>query len=296
MLNRIKNKARSLISSFPPAERYLYNRRFKTELALIKGTHKNRNSHPSIIHFSLNKAATQYIKSILKRCAVDNGMVPVGIHEYAFNSNFPFLDYLSVEEMGSYKHIFKSKGYLYSVFGGMIEGIKSLEDCKIVLVMRDPRDILVSGYYSSAYSHGVPSKGGNKHDSFMAKRLATQESTIDEYAISESDRVYDIFSRYQTLLLDNYKNAYVTQYEEMVSNFEAWLTDLLNYCELNLSREFIQDLIEENEAKKPKEEDITKHIRKGVVGDYKEKLQPETIQTLNERFDPILKRFHYQQS
>ena len=187
-------------------------------------------------------------------------------------------------------------GYIYTGFRHFPAFDLDTKDAPAIWLVRDPRDILVSGYYSITYSHGVPSKGGNKHDSFMASRLAKQESTIDEYAISESDRVYDYFSRYQTLLLDRYKNAYVTQYEEMVSNFEAWLTDLLNYCELNLSREFIQYLIEENEAKKPKVEDITKHIRKGVVGDYKEKLQPETIQTLNERFAPILERFHYQQS
>ena len=74
---------------------------------LIKGTHKNSNKHPSIIHFSFNKAATQYVKSILRRCAVENGMVPVGIHDYAFNADFPYLDHLSAKEMEKYMHIFK---------------------------------------------------------------------------------------------------------------------------------------------------------------------------------------------
>ena len=46
--------------------------------------------------------------------------------------------------MENYKHIFKSKGYLYRVFGGMVEGIEDLENYKIVLATRDPRDILVS--------------------------------------------------------------------------------------------------------------------------------------------------------
>ena len=223
-------------------------------------------------------------------------MTPVVIHDYAFNSNFPFLDHLSREEMQKYKHIFKSQGYLYSVFGGMIDGIKNLEDYKVILATRDPRDILVSDYFSIAYSHSVPSKGGSKHNSFISKRLAAQNATIDEYVISESERVYDIFSRYQILLLDRYKNVHLATYEDMISNFEIWLNDLLEYCELDLSREFIQYLIEENEAKKPKKEDITKHIRKGVAGDYKEKLQPETIQTLNNKFEPILRHYHYQQS
>ncbi len=297
MLHRIKHGIKSLLKNLPPVAQILKNidqqKRYRTELALIKGIHENSSKHPSIIHFSFNKAATQYVKSMLRRCAVKNDMVPVGIHDYAFNTDFPFLDHLSSEEMEKYKHIFKRTGYLYSVFGGMIEGIPNLEEYKVVLVTRDPRDILVSEYYSIAYSHPVPSKMGDKHDKFMSKRVNARESTIDEYVILESDRVYDIFSRYQTLLIDKYKNTYLTTYEQMISDFEVWLTDLINYCELNVSREFIQSLLKENEDKKPKEENIHKHVRKGLPGDYKQKLQPETIVYLNEKFETVLKNYHY---
>lgn len=297
MLTKIKNNIKSILKHSPLVEQFLwdkyYHKRFETELALIKGVHENNNNHPSIIHFSFNKAATQYVKSILWRCAAKNGMVPVGIHDYAFNTNFPFLDHLSVEEMGKYKHIFKSTGYLYSVFGGMIEGISCLEEYKIVLVTRDPRDILISTYYSTVYSHGVPVKTGDKHDKFMSARKKARELTIDNYVISESARVYDIFSRYQTLLIDKYKNTYVTTYEQMVSDFESWLTELIKYCELEVSREFIQSLLKEHEDKKPKKENIHKHIRKGQPGDYKQKLQPSTIKYLNEKFEPILTSYHY---
>jgi hypothetical protein len=292
MLKRIKAKAKLLLHRFKTVEQELPSQQFETELALIRNDHENNNCHPSIIHFSFNKAATQYIKSILTRCAVESGMVPVRIHEYAFNSDFPYLDGLSIEEMDAYKHIFRDKGYLYSVFGGMVKGI-DFDDYKIILVTRDPRDILVSNYYSAAHSHIPPSKEGNKYDDFMLRRVAAQGSSIDEFVIMESDHVYDTFFAYQTLLLDKYDNTYVTKYEEMISNFEDWLTRLLDYCELNLSNEFIQALVEQNESIKPKEENVEKHIRKGMAGDYKEKLQPTTVEVLNEKFAPILARYSY---
>lgn len=287
----------SLLKYLPsPVVQFLKNKYFRNELALIKGIHKNSNKHPSIIYFSVNKAATQYVKSILRRCAVKNGMVSIGIHDYAFNSDFPYLDHLSVEEMKKYEHIFKKTGYLYSPFGGMIEGIPNLEDYKVVLLTRDPRDILVSQYYSTSYSHPAPHNMGNKQDDFISQREHAINSTIDDYAISESDRVYDVFFRYQTLLSDKYNNIYLTTYEQMVSDFETWLTGLINYCELNVSSKFIQSLLKENEDMKPKKENIHKHIRKGKPGDYKEKLHPETIEYLNKKFEPIFRKYHYNQT
>jgi hypothetical protein len=174
----------------------------------------------------------------------------------------------------------------------MIEGIKNFQDYKVVLVTRDPRDILVSGYYSVSYSHGLPSERGDKYDAFMSKRMAARECTIDEYVLLESDRIYDIFSRYQSLLLDQHDHIYITTYEDMVSNFEVWLMGLLRYCELDLDKIFIQKICAEHEAHKPKGEDRTQHVRKGVPGDYKEKLRPETILALDQKFEPILRRYH----
>ena len=95
-------------------------------------------------------------------------------------------------------------GYLYSVFGGMIEGIPSLEKYKVILVTRDPRDILVSDYYSIAYSHSVPSKTGNKYDKFMSKRNKAREYTIDDFVISDpSDRPYITTGRSASGLVDD---------------------------------------------------------------------------------------------
>lgn len=287
----------STANLFPPLKNILKNinlkRRYATELALIKGQHVNRNRHPSIIHFSVNKAATQYVKSILTRCALSNGMVPVGIHDYAFNSDFPFLDHLTATEMEKYHHIFKRHGYMYSVFGGMLEGVPCLEEYKIVFVVRDPRDILVSEYYSISLSHIAPGITGNKHNDFKTKRKKATESTIDEYVIAHSDRVYAVFYRYQELLLDKYENVYLTSFEAMLSDFGKWLNDLICYCELDVDMTTRESLARENVASKPDKEDIEQHLRKGIVGDYKHKLKPETIEYLNKKFSSVLVKYNY---
>ena len=273
MLIKIKSYSKSLLVRIQPIAGYLkkrsLKRKFNVELDLINGRHHNENAYPSIIHFSLNKAATQYTKSILNRCAIENGMQPVNIHGYAFNTDFPFLDHLSAEEMKKYHHIFKQNGYLYSVFGGMIEGIPNLEKYKVLLMVRDPRDILVSGFYSIAYSHSTPDKQGNKYEKFMEQRAKARGSTIDKYVIAESDKVYNIFLRYKNLLIDIHPTVCVITYEQMVDDFQVWLKDTL--------------------------EDIHKHIRKGKAGDYMEKLNSETIEHLNTKFSSILDALGYKQ-
>jgi len=297
MLTKLKSYSELMLNRFPLVGRYLkevdLQKKFNVELDLIKGRHHNQNKHPSIIHFSMNKAATQYTRKLLTQCAVENGIVPVNIHSYAFNTNFPYLDHLSAEEMEKYQHIFKPNGYLYSVFGGMIEGIKEIEKYKIVLMVRDFRDLLVSEYYSVAYSHIAPVIQGNKYKLFIEQRAKAREFPIDEYAVSESDRIYNTLQRYKRLLIDKYPNVYVTKYEEMINDFGGWLDNLLYNCELNISHDFFKALLERNERIRPKGEDIHRHIRKGKPGEYKEKLNPETIEFLNTKFSPMLLTFGY---
>ena len=298
MLTKHKSFSKQMLNRFPLVKHYLkevnLQKKFSVELDLIKGRHHNQNKHPSIIHFSLNKAATQYTRQLLKQCAVENGMVPVNIHGYAFNTNFPYLDHLSAEEMDKYQHIFKPNGILYSVFGGMIDAISELEKYKIVLMVRDFRDLLVSEYYSTAYSHIAPDIQGNKYDLFIERKAKVRESAIDEYAVAESDRIYNTLLRYKTLLIDKYPNVYVTKYEEMINDFRSWLDNLLDNCQLNVRHDFFESLLERNERIRPKDEDIHRHIRRGESGEYKEKLKPETIEFLNAKFSPMLLTFGYE--
>ncbi|NJL74543.1 MAG: sulfotransferase domain-containing protein [Saprospiraceae bacterium] len=215
------------------------------------------------------------------------------LNGYAFHSDFPYLDLLPRKEFEQYQHVFKPKGYLYSVFGGMIDGIAQLELYKIVWMVRDPRDILVSSYYSAAFSHPLPGRRSNKKVDFLEKRKYAQDISIDQYVLEESTEVRQIYERYFELLLNKIPTAYVTKYEDMVTNHNEWLNNLLNYCELNVDDTLKKQLIQENQRLKPKSEDIRNHNRKGQPGDYKEKLKPETIAQLNTTFANILERLNY---
>ena len=220
-------------------------------------------------------------------------MTSVGLAEYAFHTNFPYLDDLSAGEMEKYQYLFKPSGYLYTVFGGMIEGIREFEKYLVVLMVRDPRDVIVSEYYSYAYSHTEPSKLGNKYSGFMEKRRKARQVTISEYAQTECDRVNNHYQRYIDLLLNCQSNVLVTKYEEMTSDWDSWLKRLLDYCQLEIRGELLASLSKESERLRPRQEDIHQHIRKGMPGDYEVKLDRPTIDVLNSKFSLVLKKFNY---
>src|SRR3990170_8372931 len=103
---RIRSLLKSLLWRLPLTGELLgriyVHRDHSEEMALIKGQHRSNSSHPSIIHFSLHKAATQYARDVLRRCATENGMTLIGLVEYAWYENFPYLDHLSASEMQKY--------------------------------------------------------------------------------------------------------------------------------------------------------------------------------------------------
>jgi hypothetical protein len=62
---------------------------------------------------------------------------------------------------------------------------------------------------------------------------------------------------------------------------------------MEISKPFRQDLLEKHEARRPKGENIQKHLRKGMPGEHREKLRSETIEQLNQTFKESLTGFNY---
>ncbi len=268
--------------------------RFPVELKLLTGTHHTTNSHKSIVHFSVNKCASQYVKKILSRCAREDGMAHVRMEEYATFVDSPYLTSLSDVEMEQYHCVFKPSGYLYSVFGGMVRNIPVLPDCHVVLMLRDPRDVLTSHYYSVAFSHRLPIRGTHRRGARLKAREHAQSVTVDEFAIDECESVRENYQCYVDQLLDCHPSVYLTKYEDMIGDFPAWLDGLLEYCELEISSRLRRDLLGEAQKSRPTKENTRQHLRQVTPGDHKRKLKPETIRHLNSTLANVLKELKYE--
>lgn len=290
-MSKYKKTMKKLIEKMPVLRNMYRHYQWSTELKLLNGENPSENTHPSILHFTLNRSASQWVKSVLRRHAVREEMVHVQWNEMAFNSEHPFLDHLdSVEE---YKQIFRPEGYLYSAYGGYPKGIPEINKYKVVLVIRDPRDILVSRYFSIRDSHSPPPPESNKRESFFENRALAREVSIDEFVLQKSSRLREQYHCYIDCLLDRHTNVHVTRYEDMVADVSDWLDRLLEYVELSPDQKLRTEIIEEAEQIQSKEEDETVHNRKGRPGDHIEKLQLSTTEELNDVFGFVIDRFGY---
>lgn len=293
----MKKKLKKIVDKTPIVNNVLgaidLKLKYKVEANLLKNKDKNHSTKTSIIHFSVNKAATQYVKTLLHKIAIDNDLKPVDFNAYAFKTKHPYLDHLSKVEMNKYKHIFKPKGYVYSVFGGVIYNIDDFNSYDIILSIRDPRDILVSSFYSTAFSHDVPPITSNKREAFIEKRALTKKMGIDQFAIEESNRVYSTFSNYHEMLNRKENNVTVVKYEDMITNHENWLNKLVSNTDIELSLKLKKSFINNYKKTRIKKENKYSHNRKGKSGDFKEKLSPSTIKFLNEKFEMLLKFYGY---
>ncbi|MDF1823588.1 MAG: sulfotransferase domain-containing protein [Verrucomicrobiales bacterium] len=267
--------------------------RFALEISLLKGEAPPLSEHRSVIHFSLNKSATQYVKSILRKLADEQGMRLAALNDYAFQSDLPYLDKVSTDEIEQYQHVFYPNGIVYSAFGGMVQGIKRLEDYSIILMIRDPRDILVSMYFSKAKIHRSPRKESGKREDFDRERSLAQQMSVDEYVLHEMEDLRSRFAQYEELLGDAGCHVHLVKYEDMVTDFDDWLDKLILFCDFRPGPKIIEGLRRRHRKRIPKAENQDRHLRKGLPGDYAEKLKPETISALNSYFSNVMKRFGY---
>lgn len=145
------------------------------------------------------------------------------------------------------------------------------EKYKAFYVMRDPRDVLVSDYFSAKYSHpvgpGIPE---------MRKRhasLSTDEG-IMEFIETYSGPYYDIMLGWVNYAAEN-DNVRVFRFEDLFGpeSKKAFLR-LLDHCEMNIPHHIADALLdkynfEKISGRKPGIEDIKNHYRKGISGDWK---------------------------
>ena len=154
---------------------------------------------------------------------------------------------------------------------------------RFIVHLRDPRDVLVSMFFSWGYSH----PGINPE-----YRSALRDEGVDQFVLRESPglkKKYDLYfkdflSMPQTALL---------KYEDFVLDRPHWLEQFLSALEIPNGRRRYQSLAKDNPASQVKSEDIYRHIRKAAPGDFRDKLSGETIEALNHQWKDGLERLGY---
>lgn len=158
---------------------------------------------------------------------------------------------------------------------------------RAIFFVRDPRDILVSSYFSFGFTHRF-SKIDEIRELQKSAKNAISGQDINEYVIANIDKQIMDF----TTLMAVFKScdhAVMLRYEDMINDFDQFISDLSTV--VHLDDKTIKEIY--RQSRPVIQEDSNKHKRSGKVGGYQEKLSEVTINELNTRLDSVLAEFNY---
>ena len=244
----------------------------------------------SFFIFSLHKAGSVLInKIILDLCNLSKIQ----------NLNIPqelFIKGIEFRNMNKeWDCIFKNSGYAYSGFREFLpyESNLNFSEFKNILLIRDPRDMLVSLYFSTLKTHPLPGTEASNtlKKSMEKKRHELSLTSIDTFALNNVNRYKKMFKIYEQKLPESSTRIY--KYEDVVFKKREWINDMISYLSLrNIETEDIDKILQKHDII-PSQENQNSHIRQVKPGNHKNKLQPETIKLLNEAFEEILIKYNY---
>lgn len=264
-------------------------RRFGNEIKLLNGKKINQHETKSVIFFTTHKCASTYMSKCMGYIN-EKYLKLIHINFMSYLWLYSSQDTFEILEKKKYQ-AFQPQGFLYSPLRKYVS-IPEIDRYYVLLMLRDPRDVMVSEYYSVAYSHPL-SLNQKRKEELLNRRNIVREKTIDEYVIEKAPHYHKVYSEYCNHLVKN-KNTFVLKYEDFMLNFDSWLNQLEQCLKINISQEDRFFLYELKGGSGNIIENKLNHIRKGIPGDYKNKLTEETQNFLDSKFQDILLTLHYE--
>lgn len=150
--------------------------------------------------------------------------------------------------------------------------IPKQEKYRTFFILRDPRDIVVSWYFSTRYSHkpiGLIPKYRNDLDKLsLTEGLKYSINKLEETSLFKGQRSWMHISADQ-------ENISIFRYEDFACDNYSFLKKLLSYLDISMPEDEFEELFQRHRfevysGKRSKgSEDAKSHYRKGVPGDWK---------------------------
>ncbi|AFZ49070.1 sulfotransferase family protein [Dactylococcopsis salina PCC 8305] len=247
---------------------------------------------PSVIFYTTHKCASVFVNKLLS-CITKNSDYRLKNYSSAIWSlgnqidvGSPYEDFLEK----AYDRLYKTKGEIYAPQRRPLD-FPGRENFKHIFFLRDPRDVLVSGYYSFGYSHKTP-KAEKQKQKFNETRVKIREQGIDNYACEAAiNWLLPLYDKYRELLETSDTHLYLT-YDEFKDDTTRFIQKIADFLEVNVPEKEIQEIA--NEASPVQQnKDIMQHKRSGLSQQYLTELESDTIQKLNETFAEVLSYWNF---
>lgn len=240
--------------------------------------------------FSVHKAGSSLLFGMLEDACARGAVPAISIPDILFMEGIGDDNWQADDDI---RPMF-TPGYVYfgfRNFPAILENYARLGDVPKVVLIRDPRDILTSQYFSFGgkhFSHRLPNKNA---DSVVDYHMRDKHMEIDEYVIDHAEVLYDKLCCYRERIFD--KNLLMVRYEDIFFDKRQLLRAVMAHLRIEIDTEIIDAVAVAHDIR-PVSEDPTRHIRRGTPGDHANKLQAATIEKLTAMFRELMRDFGYQ--
>ena len=255
--------------------------KYQQEALAFKGKFIPATDSPTILFFTAHKCASVLAERVLRRIAGSSSYKLLDFDNY-FQDCKPRLKGI-FENPRFFQRSFPQTGAILGPFRAINQSIH-FDHAKRIINLRDPRDVLVSDYYSKAYSHEL-----NLH--ILEQRKAALEQDIDAFVLSNLPRVRKVYDDYADIYSKKKNDILLLSYEEMVNDFASWVERLQNWCGLPQIIKNIEDVsrTENFRGRNVK----TAHKRRVTPGEHSSALRTETIDVINRELRDTLLGLNY---
>lgn len=172
---------------------------------------------------------------------------------------------------------------------------RAVEGEPILLCVRDPKDIVVSQYFSWVHSHA-----NNSERILTAREKLAEMSPAEGMKMLVNDDQISMCRAvrpWRPLVASG--AAAILKYEDLIEDFEGSFERACAHLQLDLDAEYVADLKEKYSFKalakrEPGDEDQTDHYRKGVPGDWKNHFDAELAKAFNAAYGDDCKFLGYE--
>lgn len=232
----------------------------------------------NIYHCCVHKTASQWIAKILaddvtyRFCGLKTHRyqreLPGGaddrpIRERTFNRPFPHKTIVTPIYIGLENFLALPKPAAYRAF----------------FVMRDPRDVLVSWYFSWKHSHQVMADVGERRE--QLQKMSGDEGLIYGIENLAADGLFNALRSWNQVRLAPATELMVVRYEDLIDAEQfAFYQRLFAHCDIRIPEEPLRDLLQRHSfaalarGRDRGIEDVSSHLRKGIHGDWKNHFSP----------------------
>jgi len=162
-----------------------------------------------------------------------------------------------------------------------------------VLMVRDPRDMLVSRYFSDGWSHRMPQVDDpdGLTGQMERQRAQAREGTIDDFVLRRAGYVADALMGYLPLLSSS--TTVVLTYEDYVFDKRALIARVADHYDWVAPPATIDHILSRVDVF-PETAEPGAHIRQVHPGDHRSQLRADTVQRLNEVLAEVMAPYGYE--